>query len=287
MGSFDLSVARSDVDAVAGAAFSDHLVSTRIFRECRNDVGPVVLIGDGRPTLILGAYDAAALDVCQGKISSLVYGDYFAWGEADKPRIATFADAVSLGAGSARIAVDPMLSVARLRTLPSEACLARDWVANPVHAYKRSRHAIELQWSRSSAAAAREIAEFVSTLRFGPELGEVMEGEPLGFGLLDTLMATAGFDGLYLREGLVNGLPLQTVAEVGTTIGTAIDPLAPAGSVVSAVGVERDGFRGGRLGVTLSMLYVDPLDPENTLGWAGIYVAPIAEEGLFRDGFEG
>jgi hypothetical protein len=94
-------------------------------------------------------------------------------------------------------------------------------------------------------------------------------------------------DGLYLREGLVNGLPLQTIAEVGTTIGTSIDPLAPAGSFVSAVGVERDGFRGGRLGVTLSMLYVDPLDPENTLGWAGIYVAPVAEDGLFRDGFEG
>lgn len=94
-------------------------------------------------------------------------------------------------------------------------------------------------------------------------------------------------DGLYLREGLVNGMPLQTVAEVSTTIGTAIDPLAPAGSFVSAVGVERDGFRGGRLAVTLSMLYVDPVDPETTLGWAGIYVAPIAEDGVFRDGFEG
>lgn len=94
-------------------------------------------------------------------------------------------------------------------------------------------------------------------------------------------------DGLYLRDGIVNGFPLQTVAEVGTTTGTSIDPLAPAGSFVSAVGVERDGFRGGRLSVTLSMLYVDPLDPENTLGWAGIYVAPVAEDGLFRDGFEG
>lgn len=244
MGSFDLSVARSDVDAVAGAAFSDHLVSTRIFRECRNDVGPVVLIGDGRPTLILGAYDAAALDVCQGKISSLVYGDYFAWGEADKPRIATFADAVSLGAGSARIAVDPMLSVARLRTLPSEACLARDWVANPVHAYKRSRHAIELQWSRSSAAAAREIAEFVSTLRFGPELGEVMEGEPLGFGLLDTLMAAAGFDGLYLRDPLTcemfTGVPACDFGDGfdGVYYGAGLDSII----VASTRPIEHDGF---------------------------------------------
>ena len=94
-------------------------------------------------------------------------------------------------------------------------------------------------------------------------------------------------DGLYLREGLVNGLPLQTVAEVSTTTGTSVDPLAPSGSFVSAVGVERDGFRGGRLAVTMSMLYVDPLNPTNTLGWAGIYVAPIAEDGLLRNGFEG
>jgi hypothetical protein len=94
-------------------------------------------------------------------------------------------------------------------------------------------------------------------------------------------------DGLYLRDGVVDGLPLQTVAEVSTTIGTMIDPLAPAGSFVSAVGIERDGFRGGRIAVTLGMLYVDPIDPENTLGWAGIYVAPFNEDALFRDGFEG
>lgn len=95
-----------------------------------------------------------------------------------------------------------------------------------------------------------------------------------------------GTNGLYLREGTVNGLPLMTVAEVGSTSGTLIDPLAPAGSLVSAVGVERDGFRNGRLAVTVSMLYVDPVDPDNTLGWAGIYYSPVQLEGLFRDGFE-
>lgn len=95
-----------------------------------------------------------------------------------------------------------------------------------------------------------------------------------------------GTNGLYLREGMVDGLPLMTVAEVGTTIGTSIDPLAPAGSLVSAVGVERDGFRNGRLAVTLSMLYVDPVDPEITLGWAGIYYSQVLEAGLFRNGFE-
>ena len=40
------------------------------------------------------------------------------------------------------------------------------------------------------------------------------------------------------------------------------------------------------LAVTVSMLYVDPVDPDNTLGWAGIYYSPVQVEGLFRDGFE-
>ena len=42
-----------------------------------------------------------------------------------------------------------------------------------------------------------------------------------------------GTNGLYLREGLQPGFPLRTLAEVGTTPGTAIDPLAPAASLSS------------------------------------------------------
>lgn len=93
-------------------------------------------------------------------------------------------------------------------------------------------------------------------------------------------------NGLYLREGLVQQFPLATVAEVGTTSGTAIDPQAPAESLVSAVGIERDGFRNHRLAITVSMLFVDPVDPKNTLGWAGIYQASVPLDGIFIDGFE-
>jgi hypothetical protein len=92
--------------------------------------------------------------------------------------------------------------------------------------------------------------------------------------------------GVYLRQGFGTEGPLQTVAEVGTTPGTEIDPLAPAGSLVSAVGVERDGFRNGRLAITASMLYVDPVDPDVTIGWAGIYDALAETDFLFGSGFE-
>jgi hypothetical protein len=96
----------------------------------------------------------------------------------------------------------------------------------------------------------------------------------------------AGKDGIYVREGLAFQLLLRTAAEVGTTPGTDIDPMAPANSLVSAVAIERDGFRNGRMAITASMLYVDPVDPEVSLGWAGIYVAPVPVDLVFQDGFE-
>ncbi|MBK8286995.1 MAG: hypothetical protein IPK97_20205 [Ahniella sp.] len=95
-----------------------------------------------------------------------------------------------------------------------------------------------------------------------------------------------GLDGLFLREGLSFQLQLQTIAQVNVTSGTAIDPMAPAGSLISSVGIEREGFRNGRVAVNLGMLYVDPMDPDTTVGWGGIYVAPVAVSLIFQDGFE-
>jgi hypothetical protein len=88
-----------------------------------------------------------------------------------------------------------------------------------------------------------------------------------------------GTSGIYLRPGTTTSAALQTIVEVGTTQGTSVDPDAPAGSVVSSVGIERDGFRGGRLAATISMLYVDPIDPEITSSWGGIYTTRLLFSG--------
>ncbi|MBL8273707.1 MAG: hypothetical protein JNJ74_07850, partial [Xanthomonadales bacterium] len=48
----------------------------------------------------------------------------------------------------------------------------------------------------------------------------------------------------------------------------------------------RDGFRDGNLALTVSMLYVDPVDPEISLGWAGIYLNRVVGELVFADSFE-
>lgn len=92
--------------------------------------------------------------------------------------------------------------------------------------------------------------------------------------------------GLYLREGSRQVLPAVALAETGITSGTSIDPLAPANSVVTSVGVERDGFRGDRLAISVGMLYTDPLDPATTVGWGGIYHARVSIDAIFADGME-
>ena len=95
-----------------------------------------------------------------------------------------------------------------------------------------------------------------------------------------------GTSGIYLREGLAFQLPLRTIAEVGTTIGQDVDPTAPVDSLVSEVGIERDGFRNHRLAINAAMLFEDPLDPEESEGWAGMYFTEVFEDLIFADGFE-
>lgn len=95
-----------------------------------------------------------------------------------------------------------------------------------------------------------------------------------------------GTSGIYLREGLTFQLPLRMIAEVGTTPGQDVDIAAPADSFVSEVGVERDGFRRNRLAINVGMLFEDPIDPEETEGWAGMYYTEVAADLVFQDGFE-
>lgn len=76
-------------------------------------------------------------------------------------------------------------------------------------------------------------------------------------------------DSVYLRNGPFGGVAAPVVGTA--TPGQAVDPLAPAGSTVTAVGIERDAFRGGRIAMTASML--EPVSGES---WAGIYVADVS-----------
>lgn len=71
-------------------------------------------------------------------------------------------------------------------------------------------------------------------------------------------------DGLYVRATSMT--PLRRVLDT-TMSGRIVDPKAPGGSLISAIGVERDGFRKNRLSITASML-----NAQTTESWAGVYV---------------
>jgi hypothetical protein len=68
--------------------------------------------------------------------------------------------------------------------------------------------------------------------------------------------------------------------------GAMVDPEAPAGAVISALGIERDGFRGNWLAINVSMLVPSAEvtaaaageESEEETGWAGIYAAHFLDD---------
>jgi hypothetical protein len=91
---------------------------------------------------------------------------------------------------------------------------------------------------------------------------------------------------LLLRDvkpsGLGDLVPLLRTGDLGATV----DPEAPAGALITAVGIERDGFRGNWLAVNVSMLVASDVataaaggeESEEETGWAGIYVARFLDD---------
>lgn len=74
-------------------------------------------------------------------------------------------------------------------------------------------------------------------------------------------------DGIYAAQWPApSDAPAITTLLDTTTPGTAVDLKAPPGSTVVSLGLEREGYRAGRLVITASML-----DPTTTESWAGIY----------------
>jgi len=93
-------------------------------------------------------------------------------------------------------------------------------------------------------------------------------------------------DALLLRDAKPSGIgDLMTLLRAGDP-GAMVDPEAPAGAVISALGVERDGFRGNWLAVNVSMLVpttevtaaAGGEASEEETGWAGVYAAHFLDD---------
>ena len=80
-----------------------------------------------------------------------------------------------------------------------------------------------------------------------------------------------GVDGIFLRPASTRFVPMTRGARQ-LDPAAPLDAQAPAGAWITTVGIERDGFRQGKLAITAGMLYEDAL---TSLGWAGIYYANV------------
>lgn len=78
-------------------------------------------------------------------------------------------------------------------------------------------------------------------------------------------------DGIYFQR-TPGKFPQITLLDT-TMPGTLLDAQAPADTIISSLGLERDSFRGNYLAITASMQGVSDVEEEST--WAGIYLTDI------------
>jgi hypothetical protein len=98
-----------------------------------------------------------------------------------------------------------------------------------------------------------------------------------------------GRDGIYLRRVLPTGVgDAVKLLKTGEPQVVDVSPQA-AGMEISAVGIERDGFRGNWLALTASMLLPAQMAPAagedsgEVTGWAGVYAARFLDDDLIAD----
>jgi hypothetical protein len=89
----------------------------------------------------------------------------------------------------------------------------------------------------------------------------------------DATGSAAATDGLHQVTVSAQGAVPETVVLVKTgDAAQSVDPAAPAGASITALGLERDGLRGGWLAIAASML-----DPVTSEAWAGVYARRLGK----------
>ena len=125
------------------------------------------------------------------------------------------------------------------------------------------------RWRSASFVAVSGLVDGSLTDRtfhaaFKARKGQVVDGAYVG-----------PVDGLYLRKGPGNDREIATLVETGMDGSlidpAAVDPLTLEHLPVTAMGIERDGFRGNALAITVSM-------GTEEAGWAGIYLTVAPDE---------
>ena len=121
------------------------------------------------------------------------------------------------------------------------------------------------RWRSSSFVAVSRLSDDRVAVAFKARRGRL---DPANHDYVDPL------DGIYLRDGFAEG-PFEIVVDTRTS-GLVLDADAPVDSVVTEVGLERDGFRGDFLAVSASMTVPGASEEE---GMAGIYLTRVGARG--------
>lgn len=90
---------------------------------------------------------------------------------------------------------------------------------------------------------------------------------------------TSGLFGALDVSDAFSDIDLFTILKTGMN-GGLVDANA-ANMDITALGIERDGFRNGRLAIAASFEGIDPADPTKTVGWAGLYVTSVPEPSTY------
>jgi|GEM_PF-1226422 len=119
------------------------------------------------------------------------------------------------------------------------------------------------RWRSSAYLALSSALDGGVTVAFKARTGEV---DPVEHSYVNPV------DGIYLGSELGLSSLLDTTMD-----GQTLDPEAPVGSKITALGIEREGFRGTYLGVSATMSVAATSESEAVESLAGIYAVNFAK----------
>jgi hypothetical protein len=119
------------------------------------------------------------------------------------------------------------------------------------------------RWRSSAYLAISSALNTGVTVAFKARTGEV---DPVEHNYVNPV------DGIYLGTETAVSTLLDTTMD-----GQGVDPEAPVGSKITALGIEREGFRGTYLGLSVTMSVLATSDTEEVESLAGIYAVNFAK----------
>ncbi|CAH1648715.1 MULTISPECIES: hypothetical protein [unclassified Chelatococcus] len=284
-------IGRDRISNMLGRNFWNELTFPKIFKDSADSIGPVLIERDGNPSMVIGAFDAAAFQSATKAIPFETYASYFSWNHPKGYRPQSFTEAVRRLAGDDLLEIDADMPIGRFEALAQSgpAAIADPTALHqpkgPCFLYRKRRQDIEAQWCATRDADVPALTPFVSSLRFGPELLHGMSSEPLGFAVLDRICRESGLASIYVSAPfnveMFTGLPSSVAERYGIT--ALYTPGSDAILILSPQSIERPDFAAAGHAPSLMAALSDSRNDK--LGIEREHLAVAIGRSLSDDGF--